>query len=123
MPNRENSGVQFRSEPLPDGEIRGPQADIGQGWWGKLYEENGRGILANGSGEKHVHVDGWNDYEILAIGSRVRTWINGHLCVDLADSQLSRRGIFAFQVHAGGPMEVRFKDIRLELPPASLRSH
>ena len=39
-----NSGVQFRTEPL-DGfnEVRGYQADIGPGWWGKLYEENGRG--------------------------------------------------------------------------------
>src|SRR5206468_7827089 len=43
-PNRENSGVQFRSEALPDGEMKGPQADAGQGWWGKLYEESGRGI-------------------------------------------------------------------------------
>ncbi len=45
-PNKENSGIQFRSVPLPDGEMRGPQADIGAGWWGKLYEESGRGILA-----------------------------------------------------------------------------
>src|SRR5262249_2863802 len=41
VPNKENSGVQFRSEPLPDGEMKGPQADIGAGWWGKLYEESG----------------------------------------------------------------------------------
>jgi putative heme-binding domain-containing protein len=45
VPNKENSGIQFRSESLPDGEMRGPQADIGAGWWGKLYEENGRGLL------------------------------------------------------------------------------
>ena len=44
-PNKENSGIQFRSEPLPDGEMKGPQADVGAGWWGKLYEENGRGLL------------------------------------------------------------------------------
>ena len=31
---------------------------------------------------------------------------------------MSRRGIFALQIHSGGPMEVRFKDIKLEvLPP------
>ena len=43
-PNAANSGIQFRSEPLPDGEMKGPQADIGAGWWGKLYEESGRGL-------------------------------------------------------------------------------
>ncbi|HEX4589018.1 MAG TPA: PVC-type heme-binding CxxCH protein, partial [Gemmataceae bacterium] len=42
VPNEGNSGVQFRSEPLPDGEMRGPQADAGAGWWGKLYEESAR---------------------------------------------------------------------------------
>src|SRR5690625_7833092 len=37
-----NSGIQFRSEALPNGQVRGPQADIGDGFWGKLYEEFGR---------------------------------------------------------------------------------
>src|SRR5262249_51566207 len=63
-PNKENSGIQFRSEPLPDGEMRGPQADIGAGWWGKLYEESGRGLLAKEGGEKYVKPDEWNDYVV-----------------------------------------------------------
>jgi putative membrane-bound dehydrogenase-like protein len=117
-PNKENSGIQFRSEALTDGEMRGPQADIGAGWWGKLYEENGRGLLWNKSGEQYVKTDEWNDYEIIAEGSRVRTYINGKLCVDLNDAVLSRRGILAVQIHAGGPMEVRFKDLKLEVLPA-----
>ncbi len=113
-PNKENSGIQFRSEELPEGEVKGPQADIGAGWWGKLYEEHGRGLLWKESGERHVKPDAWNDYVIEAVGSRVRTWINGQLCVDLDDPKLSRRGLFALQLHSGGPMEVRFKDIQLE---------
>jgi hypothetical protein len=115
VPNKENSGVQFRSDALPNGEVRGPQADVGLGWWGKLYEENGRGVLWDRSGEKHVKPDDWNEYEIVAEGSRVKTWINGQPCVDLDDKQLSRRGLFALQIHSGGPMEVRFKDIKLEV--------
>jgi putative membrane-bound dehydrogenase-like protein len=115
VPDRENSGVQFRSEALPDGEMKGPQADVGAGWWGKLYEENGRGLLWKKSGEKFVKVDGWNDYEIVAEGSRVKTYLNGKPCVDLDDPALARRGIFALQIHSGGPMEVRFKDIKLEV--------
>ena len=114
-PNKENSGVQFRSEALPDGEMKGPQADVGAGWWGKLYEESGRGLVWDKSGEKHVKVDDWNEYEIVAEGSRVRTWLNGQLCVDLDDPKLSRRGIFALQIHSGGAMEVRFKDVKLEV--------
>jgi putative membrane-bound dehydrogenase-like protein len=116
VPNKENSGVQFHSEVLPDGDIRGPQADIGAGWWGKLYEEHGRGEVWKQTGEKHVKVDDWNDYVIEATGTKVRTWINGQLCVDLDDPLLARRGIFAFQIHSGGAMEVRFKDLRLEIP-------
>jgi putative membrane-bound dehydrogenase-like protein len=116
VPNKENSGVQFRSEALPDGEVRGPQADIGVGWWGKLYEENGRGIIWDRSGEPYVKPDQWNEYEIVAQGSRVKTFINGQACVDLDDQKISRRGLFAFQIHAGGPMEVRFKDLKLEVP-------
>jgi putative membrane-bound dehydrogenase-like protein len=115
-PNKENSGIQFRSEELPGGEVKGPQADVGAGWWGKLYEEHGRGLLWKESGEKHVKADDWNDYVIEAQGSRVRTWINGKLCVDLDDARLARRGIFAFQIHSGGAMEVRFKDLKLEVP-------
>ena len=118
VPNKENSGVQFRSEALEGGEMRGPQADVGAGWWGKLYEENGRGILWDKSGEKHVKVDEWNTYKIEAQGSRVRTWINGELCVDLDDPKISRRGIFGLQIHAGGPMEVKFKDLKLEVLPS-----
>jgi putative membrane-bound dehydrogenase-like protein len=119
VPNKENSGIQFRSEALPDGEMKGPQADIGEGWWGKLYEESARGLLWDRSGEKHVKKDDWNTYEILAVGSRVQTWINGQLCVDIDDPKIARRGIFGLQLHAGGPMEVRFKDLRLEVnPPA-----
>ena len=114
-PNKENSGIQFRSDPLPDGEMRGPQADIGAGWWGKLYEESGRGLLVKEGGEKFVKADDWNEYVVEARGSRVKAWINGHLVFDYDDPKLSRRGVIGLQVHSGGPMEVRFKDLKLDV--------
>lgn len=116
-PDKENSGIQFRGEELKDGEVKGYQADIGAGWWGKLYEENGRGLLWKEAGDKFVKADDWNEYKIEAVGNRVRTWINGHPCVDWEDPEVkaARRGILAFQLHSGGPLEVRFKDIRLEV--------
>ncbi len=114
-PNKENSGIQFRSVPIEGGEMRGPQADIGAGWWGKLYEESARGLLVKEGGEKHVKPDEWNDYVVEAIGPTVKIWINGQQCANYTDDKLARRGLIAFQVHSGGPMEVRFKDVKLEV--------
>jgi putative membrane-bound dehydrogenase-like protein len=111
-----NSGVQFRSESLNGfSEMRGYQADVGPGWWGKLYEENGRAILSNKSGEPYLKKGDWNHYEIEAIGSHIRTWLNGQPCADLNDPAGKRRGQFALQLHAGGPTEVRFRNIKLEV--------
>lgn len=117
IPNSANSGIQFRSEPFGEFEMKGCQADIGAGWWGKLYEENGRALLWKKPGDMHIKPEEWNTYEILAVGSKIRTALNGNLCVDLDDPQVARRGIIGLQVHSGGPTEVRFKDLQLELNP------
>lgn len=124
--NKGNSGIQFRSEvlphkveasasPGPGPEMKGYQADIGAGWWGKLYEENGRALLWKDSGEAHVKLGEWNTYEVEAIGSHIRTWINRQPCVELEDTGGSRRGVFGLQLHSGGPTEVRYRNLRLEL--------
>jgi putative membrane-bound dehydrogenase-like protein len=115
--NEGNSGIQFRSQPLEDGEAKGYQADVGVGWWGKLYEESGRAILSDKSGEAFIQPNDWNEYEIIAIGDHVRTALNGQVCADLDDPSGAKRGLFALQLHAGGPTEVRFKDIKLEIDP------
>lgn len=114
--NRGNSGVQFRSQPL-DGylEVQGYQADIGPGWWGKLYEEHGRELLWDQSGEEHVKLGKWNHYEIRAESTHVQTWINGKKCVDLFDPNGKRRGVFALQIHSGEPMQVRFRNLKLQV--------
>jgi putative membrane-bound dehydrogenase-like protein len=117
-PNEGNSGIQFRSERLPNGEVKGYQADVGVGWWGKLYEEHGRALLWKDSGEKHIKPGEWNHYEIVAVGSRIRTYLNGNLCVDLDDPPGAKQGIIAFQLHSGGKFEVRYKDFKLELNPS-----
>lgn len=126
--NEGNSGIQFRSAPLPHDEVKGYQADVGPGWWGKLYEENGRALLWDKSGEKYVKLNDWNVYEIVAQGPKIRTYINGNLCVDLDDPPGARRGFFAFQLHSGGKTEVRLRDIRLEIlgkgaAPATAATH
>jgi putative membrane-bound dehydrogenase-like protein len=117
-----NSGIQIRSQPLADGEVKGYQADIGPGWWGKLYEEHGRALLWDKSGEAHVKKGDWNHYEIVCVGSRTQTWINGQKCVDLDDPQGARRGIIALQLHSGGKTEVRFRNLKLTLLPGIEKS-
>jgi putative heme-binding domain-containing protein len=119
-----NSGIQFRSVPVGPGpvhhEITGYQADVGPGWWGKLYEENARALLSDVSAESWVKKGEWNVYDIWAVGSRVRTAINGRVSTDLDDPKGLARGQIALQVHSGGPTEVRFRNLVLELAPAPL---
>jgi len=109
-----NSGIQFRSQELEDGNVKGYQADIGPGWWGKLYEEHGRALLVE-RGASRVELDGWNRYVIECHGAHVRTWLNDEPCVDLDDPDGARAGIVALQLHSGDATEVRFRDLRLEV--------
>ena len=115
--NAGNSGIQFRSRRDKGDLMWGYQADMGKDWWGKLYEEHGRKTLWNKNSDAAVKPGEWNTYEILAVGSKIRTAINGTLCVDLDDPKGRRTGMFAVQVHSGGPTEVRFRNFRLELNP------
>lgn len=114
--NAGNSGIQFRSH-AHDGEVSGYQADVGAGWWGKLYEEHGRRLLWDKSGEEHVKLGEWNRYEIVARGHHIQTFINGQPCVDLNDPEGAESGIIAFQLHSGGKTEVRFRKMKLEVLP------
>ena len=115
-PDTGNSGIQFRSQTSRDAEgIKGPQADIGQGWWGKLYDVGGRGAVSEKSGDAFAKPGDWNVYEIVATGSHVKISLNGNVCVDVDDPQLPRQGFLAFQLHQGEPMEIRIKDLHLEV--------
>jgi 3-keto-disaccharide hydrolase len=113
-----NSGIQFRSEALPNWVVRGYQADAAQdNYWGNIYEEKGRGTLVDGwkgLGQKVVRLKDWNDYQILCEGDHMQLTLNGLVTADLHDSA-RRAGIIAFQLHAGPPMEVYFRDVRIEI--------
>ena len=142
-----NSGVQYRSK-LTDEKafvVAGYQADFeaGKTYSGILYEEKGRGILAQ-RGQKIVIKEGaapnkpkievagevgksaeiqakiksedWNDYRIVAQGGRLQHFINGVQTVDVTDETAigAKKGILALQLHAGPPMVVQFKDLVLK---------
>ena len=67
--------------------------------------------------EKLFKLDGWNDVVIVARGNRIQHYLNNRLILDFTDndSQLAlREGILALQLHAGKPMWVEFKNIRIK---------
>ncbi|MFO0881221.1 MAG: DUF1080 domain-containing protein [Gemmataceae bacterium] len=110
-----NSGVQIRSK-IADPKVfavGGPQCDIGAGYWGSLYGERFGGMMkeAPKASQKVVKADGFNDYSIRCVGKKVTIKINGETTVDQEFDKMPAEGIIAFQLHAGGPMEVTFKDI------------
>jgi hypothetical protein len=62
----------------------------------------------------------WNDYVVIAKGNHLQHFINGRLTVDVTDEQeakAARAGILALQIHAGPPMKIQFKNIRIKLLP------
>ena len=175
-----NSGLQYRSKNKGNFVVNGYQADfeVGTTYSGILYEEGGRGILAqrgqqvvvkealyitdvkkvadaDTGKEKEVktrrevakdspdaayakpetkidvtgkvgdtkeiqagiQVNGWNEYVLIAKGNHLQHFINGKLTVDVTDEQESKAaksGILALQLHAGPPMKVQFKNVRIK---------
>ena len=122
---RVNAGIQFRSERIPkDHEVIGYQADIGQNYWGALYDESRRKkVLISPDAaalDKVLKRDDWNDYVIRAEGKRIRLTINGYQTVDYTepDDTIKQTGIICLQIHSGPPSEARYKDITIEELPA-----
>jgi hypothetical protein len=68
----------------------------------------------------------WNEYLIIAQGNHLKHYLNGYQTMELIDNDrltnpddpkdrkgAARQGILALQIHAGPPMVVEFKDIRV----------
>jgi hypothetical protein len=120
-----NGGVQIRSQPAmnPTNEMVGYQCDIGEGWWGALYDESRRNkVLVKPDAEavkKALKPGDWNEYVIRARGNRIQTSINGVNMIDYTepDASLPQYGLIGLQVHGGGVTEAWYKDISIqELP-------
>jgi Domain of Unknown Function (DUF1080) len=113
-----NSGIQFRSEALPNWVVRGLQADMADGnWWGSIYDEKGtRGTIVNGwkgKAETVVRPHDWNQYEVICDGDFIQLKVNGLVTAELHDTS-KRSGVIALQLHAGTPMQVEFRNIRIK---------
>jgi hypothetical protein len=135
-----NSGIQIRSHVEKDGHAVGYQADIDLAgrYAGALYDERGRGMLAERGQKTMIASDGkmahsplgdsdalmtnikkndWNDYHIIARGSRIVLKVNNMVTAEVVDGDqknADRSGALALQLHSGPPMTVQFKDIQLK---------
>ena len=135
-----NSGIQIRSRVEEDGHAVGYQADIDLAgrYAGALYDEHGRGMLAERGQKTVIGSDGkmtktsfgdadalmtnikkndWNDYHIIARGGHIVLKVNGKVTAEVLDNDKKNRdlsGVLALQLHSGPPMTVQFKDIRLK---------
>jgi type 1 glutamine amidotransferase len=139
-----NSGIQYRSKDLGNWVVSGYQGDFEAGdmYSGILYEERGRGILAQRGHKTEISPEGkvieiaslgdtkdiqtqikkedWNDYTIIARGNELTHIINGRVTAQVVDNQPEMRaasGILALQLHAGPAMIVQFKNIRIKRTP------
>ncbi|MEH6513006.1 DUF1080 domain-containing protein [Maribacter arcticus] len=137
-----NSGVQYRARVIDEDKfiIGGYQADMEAGiqYSGILYEEKGRGIIAqrgekvvvskdgektverfisNEEVQKVINQDEWNNYKIVVKGSHLQHYINGQLTIDVVDNETEKSassGVLALQVHAGPSMQVFYKKLILK---------
>jgi len=115
-----NAGIQIRSRRVPDHyEVSGYQADMGQQYWGCLYDESRRNkVLACPDPAKIaevVRVGGWNDYVIRCEGKRIQLWLNGLQTVDYTelDDAIPQSGVIGLQIHGGPPSEAWYRNIRI----------
>ena len=114
-----NSGVQIRSHihDMKKFAVTGPQCDMGDIYWGSLYGENFGGMMKAADAKlvnKILKKDDFNDYSIKAVGKHITIKLNGETTVDADFPKTPDEGIIAFQLHAGGPMEVTFRKIHFK---------
>ncbi len=112
-----NSGVFIRSG-IEGTRISGWQVEVAPkgNSTGGIYESYGRGWLVrpDSRDEEQLKPGQWNQLKIRVMHDRVTTWLNGARMVDLRDEQIGRgEGFIALQIHDGGGIKVRWKNIRI----------
>jgi len=115
-----NSGIMFRALSTPDymnGRVHGYQLEIDPGaraWTGGIYDEARRGWFypgdLNPAAQKAYRFGEWNKLRIEAIGSSLRTWVNGVAVAHVIDGQTAT-GFIGLQVHSIGKAEAAGRKI------------
>jgi hypothetical protein len=102
-----------------EGGKRGRMCQVGERavWTADGKKEVKETFVTQEGFDKLMRVDDWNDVVIIAKGKNVKHYLNGQLVVDFTDEEPKlalSEGILALQLHAGAPMWVEFKNIRLK---------
>ncbi|GEP92439.1 protein of unknown function [Chitinophaga terrae (ex Kim and Jung 2007)] len=112
-----NSGVFFHSS-IEGTKVAGWQAEVAPPGMhtGGIYESYGRGWLIQPDKEKeqYLKMGEWNTMKIRVDGDQVTTWLNGHEMITLKDEKIGAgTGQIALQIHSGGGIKVRWKNIKI----------
>jgi hypothetical protein len=112
-----NSGVFIRSG-IEGTKISGWQVEVAppDHNTGGIYESYGRGWLIKPAPEKEkiLKYGDWNKMRIKVEGDEVTSWLNGTQMVQLKDEKIGQgKGFIALQIHDGGGIKVRWKNIRI----------
>lgn len=102
-----------------EGGKRGRVCMVGEkGSWTNEGKKTASQVLIDEAGfTKLFRLDGWNDVVIVAKGNRIQHYMNDRLILDFSDEEPNlalSEGILALQLHAGKPMWVDFKNIRIK---------
>lgn len=134
-----NSGIQFRSQDKGDFKIIGYQADIDREgkFVGCLWDEDGRGMLADrgtetawaADGSKQekrvgdraalgaaIKMDEWNTYSVTAQSSKITLKINGVITAQCDDQSAADRELYGWlslQLHSGPACKIEWKDVKI----------
>lgn len=115
-----NSGVFIRS--TVDGtKVSGWQVEVAPPGHhtGGVYESYGRGWLIQPAEEKDkaLRFGEWNTMKIRVNGDQLTSWLNGVQMVTLTDEKIGQgEGSIALQIHDGGGIKVKWRNISLVLP-------
>ena len=133
-----NSGIQIRSKDQEFGDS-GYQADMNGGgdYVGFLYHpaqhlvgERGAKVVIDANGQKTAERfaeskalqdkvfkgDDWNEYTIVCKGPAITLFVNGMKTCEFEDhrSDTPRKGFITLQMHAGPPMKIQYRNLRIK---------
>ena len=76
---------------------------MGDGYWGCLWDERGRGMVAKyepADADKILHKDDWNHYYVRAEGHHIQAWLNGVKTIDVNDEPGNLTGPLGYPAHS-----------------------
>ena len=112
-----NSGVFIRST-VEGTKVSGWQVEVAPPGsdTGGVYESYGRGWLIKPDKSKDIalKMGEWNEMKIRVVGDKITTWLNGTPMIELEDEKIGNgKGSVALQIHDGGGIKVRWKNLML----------